>query len=72
MKIEILKEIVEIFVIYNPYKNGYYNGNNFAGILFAIKYYDRDTALLELCKLLESSNSIEYLQIEKLYTYIGV
>lgn len=72
MKTEILKEIVEIFVIYNPYKNGYYNGNNFAGILFANKYYDREAALIDISDILKKSKGVEYLQIEKLYTFTGV
>jgi hypothetical protein len=32
-----MKDIKEVFVLYNPYTQGYYDGVGFGGILFAKK-----------------------------------
>jgi hypothetical protein len=63
-----MKDIQEVFVLYNPYTHSYYNGVGFAGILFAKKYYIRETALIDVNKILSNLSGINYIKIEKLYT----
>lgn len=65
-----MKEVREVFVIYNPYNGGYYDGIGFKGILFAKSYHVRASALDDVDFLLKSSNGITYLKIEKFYTYL--
>jgi hypothetical protein len=63
-----MKDIKEIYVIYNPYDGRYYDGNRFGGILFAKKYSIRDIAVIDVSNILSKSTGIEYLKIQKLYT----
>jgi hypothetical protein len=63
-----MKDIKEIFVLYNPYTQGYYDGVGFRGILFAKKYYTRETAVTDVGNILSNRMGIDYIKIEKLYT----
>jgi hypothetical protein len=63
-----MKDIKEIFVIYDPYQGGYYDGKRFRGILFAKKYTIRENAVVDVGNILSGSNGVTYLSIEKLYT----
>lgn len=63
-----MKDIKEIYVIFNPYDGRYYDGNRFGGILFAKKYSIRDNAVVDVSNILSRSTGVEYLRIEKLYT----
>jgi hypothetical protein len=58
----------EIYVIFNPYENGYYNGEGlFKGILFCKKYFDRESAVLDIEKIFNNSNGRTFLKIELFY-----
>lgn len=61
-----MKDIKEVFVIYDPYIFGYYDGKEFRGILFAKKYMIRENAVSDIGNLL-SNPDVNCLKIEKLY-----
>jgi hypothetical protein len=63
-----MKDIKEVFVLYNPYTQGYYDGVGFGGILFAKKYYIRENAVTDVGNILSDGMGINYIKIEKLYT----
>jgi hypothetical protein len=64
-----MKKGKKVFVIYNPYSNGYYDGNGFfREILFSKKYSEKSTAILELEKILDSSVGRTFLKIELFHT----
>jgi len=63
-----MKDIKEIFVIYDPYRGGYYDGKTFRGILFAKKYFIRDNAVVDVNNILSNGTGVNYLIIDKLYT----
>lgn len=59
----------EIFVIFNPYEKGYYNGEGlFKNFLFCKKYFDRESAVFDIEKIISSSNGRTYLKIQSFYT----
>lgn len=60
--------LTEIFVIYDIYENGYYDGNRFRGILFAKKYPLKEIALVDVSNILNQSFGSKHLSIQKLYT----
>jgi hypothetical protein len=62
------ENLTEIFVIYDVYENGYYDGNLFGGILFAKKYPLREMALVDVNNILNQSFGVRYLSIQKLYS----
>ena len=42
----------EVFVIFNPYEKGYYNGEClFKNFLFCKKYFDRESAVFDIEKI---------------------
>ena len=44
-----MKKVKEVFVIFNPYDNGYYDGYGyFRGILFSKKYAEKEMAVSEM------------------------
>ena len=57
-----------VYLIFDPYKNGYYDGMAFRGILFAKKYWNIDRAESEVRNILQSSNGTTFLKIEEFYT----
>lgn len=61
-----MKDIKEVFVIYDPYTFGYYDGEEFRGILFAKVYMIRENAVSDIGNLLSNSD-VNCLKIEKLY-----
>jgi hypothetical protein len=63
-----MNDIKEIFVIYDTYTNGYYDGRGFSGILFAKKYHIRENAVTEVSNIITHSNGVQMLEIKKLYT----
>jgi len=63
-----MKDIKEVFVLYNPYTQGYYDGVGFGSILFAKKYYIRENAVTDVGNILSDGMGINYIKIEKLYT----
>jgi hypothetical protein len=63
-----MKDIKEVFVLCNPYTQGYYNGTSFGGILFAKKYHIRENAVTDIGNILSNSIGVTYIKIEKLYT----
>jgi hypothetical protein len=63
-----MKDIKEVFVIYDTYTNGYYDGRGFSGILFAKKYHIRENAVTDAGNILSNGVGINYIKIEKLYT----
>lgn len=64
-----MKKVKEVFVIFNPYDNGYYDGEGFfRGILFCKKYVEKENAILDIEKILTSSIGKTYLKIETLHT----
>lgn len=63
-----MKKISTIYVIYNPYDNGYYNGKHFGGILFAKKYSFKENAEVDISNILNTSNGVTYLEIKEMYT----
>lgn len=65
-----MKKVKEVFVIFNPYDNGYYDGEGFfRGILFCKKYSDKEKAMLDIEKILDNSNGKTYLKIESFHTH---
>lgn len=62
-----MKDIREVFVIYDPYIQRYYNGKRFGGLLFAKKYVTRESAVVEVGNILSNDNKVNFLNIEKLY-----
>jgi hypothetical protein len=65
-----MKKVREVFVIYNPYDKGYYDGlGYFKGILFCKKYSDKETAILDIEKILDNSNGKTFLKIESFHTF---
>ena len=51
-----MKKVKEVFVIFNPYDNGYYDGYGyFRGILFSKKYAEKEMAVSEMEKILDRS-----------------
>lgn len=64
-----MKKGKKVFVIYNPYSNGYYDGYGFfRGISFSKKYSEKKIASLELEKLLDESIGKTFLKIESFHT----
>ena len=57
-----------VYLIFDPFRNGYYDGMTFRGILFAKKYWNRDTAVDEVRNIIQSSNGTTFLKIEEFYT----
>lgn len=65
-----MKKVREVFVIYNPYDNGYYDGvGYFKHILFCKTYDTKENAVLEIEKILNNSNGKTFLKIETFHTY---
>lgn len=71
-----MKEIKEVFVIHNPSKGTYHSGYGFTPIRYAKEYVDRETALSDMIDILKAKSiltttteSIQYLKIEKFYKY---
>jgi hypothetical protein len=65
-----MKKIKKIFVIFNPYDKGYYDGYGyFRGILFSKKYTEKEMAILDMKKILDSSTGQTFLKIETFKTY---
>lgn len=58
----------EVYVIFDPFKNGYYDGKTFRGILFAKKYHMKENAVVDVQNILSASFGTNFLKIEKLYT----
>jgi len=66
-----MKKIKEVYVIFNPYDDGYYDGEGFfRGILFSKKYTEKENAILDIEKILEKSNGKTYLKVESFHTYL--
>jgi hypothetical protein len=64
-----MKKGKKIFVIYNPHSKGYYDGYGFfREILFSKKYSEKETAISELEKILDSSVGRTFLKIESFHT----
>ena len=63
-----MKDIKEIYVIYNPYEDMYYDGGSYSQILFAKKYHNRETAVVDVVDIISNADGVTYLEIEKLYT----
>jgi hypothetical protein len=63
-----MKDIKEVFVLYNPYTQDYYDGVGFGDILFAKKYHIRENAVTDAGNILSNGVGINYIKIEKLYT----
>jgi hypothetical protein len=64
-----MKKGKKIFVIYNPYTNGYYDGYGFfREILFSKKYSEKKNASLELEKLLDESIGKAFLKVRSFHT----
>jgi hypothetical protein len=63
-----MKDIREVYVIFDPYRNGYFDGRWFGGILFAKKYHIRENAVTEVGNIITHSNGVPMLEIKKLYT----
>jgi hypothetical protein len=60
----------EVFVIFNPYDNGYYDGYGyFRGILFGKKYAEKELAISDMEKILNSSSGKTFLRIESFNTF---
>ena len=58
-----MKKVKEVFVIFNPYDNGYYDGYGyFRGILFSKKYAEKEMAVseMEIQKILPETIKIEF------------
>jgi hypothetical protein len=65
-----MKTVKEVYVIFNPYDKGYYDGYGyFRGILFSKKYESKENAILDLQTILENSSGKTYLKVESLLTY---
>jgi hypothetical protein len=65
-----MKTVKEVYVIFNPYDKGYYDGYGyFRGILFSKKYESKENAILDLQTILENSSGKTYLKVESLHTY---
>jgi hypothetical protein len=64
-----MKDIKEIYVIFDPYTNGYYDGRGFGGILFVKKYDFRENAVTEVGNLITKSIGTTLLEIKKIYTF---
>ena len=58
----------EVYVIFDPFKGGYYDGKSFRGILFAKKYRMKENAVVDVQNILSSSFGTNFLKIEKFYT----
>lgn len=64
-----MKDIREVYVIFDARTNGYYDGSRgFRGSLFAKKYHLRENAVTEVGNILSESNGIMLLEIKKVYT----
>jgi hypothetical protein len=60
-----MKKVKEVFVIFNPYDNGYYDGYGyFRGILFSKTYTEKEVAISDMEKILDSSSGKTFLKIE--------
>lgn len=65
-----MKKVKEVFVIFNPYDNGYYDGYGyFRGILFSKKYAEKEMAVSEMEKILDRSSGQTFLKIESFNTF---
>ncbi len=66
-----MKTVIEVYVIFNPYYKGYYDGYGyFRGILFSKKYIDKEDAFTEIETILTNSNGKTFLKVESYHTYI--
>ena len=66
-----MKQIKEVYVIFNPYYKGYYDGYGyFRGILTSKKYIDKEDAFTEIETILTNSNGKTFLKVESYHTYI--
>ena len=64
-----MKDIKEVYVIFDAQTNGYYDGSRgFGGSLFAKKYTLRENAVVEVGNILSNSNGVMLLEIKKVYT----
>jgi hypothetical protein len=63
-----MKDIKEIYVIYNPYEDMYYDGSSYSQILFAKQYHSKETAVADVTDIISNTYGVTYLEIEKLYT----
>ena len=58
-----MKKVKEVFVIFNPYDNGYYDGYGyFRGILFSKKYAEKEMAVSEMEKNFRSFKWTNFLE----------
>jgi hypothetical protein len=64
-----MKELREVFVIYNPEGKDYYVDNSFGPIMFAKHYNTKELVLVDVDRILKKSKSNKFLHIEKMYTY---
>jgi ssDNA-specific exonuclease RecJ len=63
-----MKDIKEIYVIFDAHTNGYYDGSGFRGILFAKKYHLRENAVVDIGNVLTKSFGVGFLELKKVYT----
>jgi hypothetical protein len=64
-----MKDIKEVYVIFDLYTQGYYDGRGFGASLFAKKYHLRENAVTEVGNLITESNGMTLLEIKKIYTF---
>jgi len=65
-----MKKVKEVFVIFNPYDNGYYDGYGyFRGILFSKTYTEKEVAISDMEKILDNSSGKTFLRIESYNTF---
>ena len=64
-----MKKGKKIFVIFNPYTNGYYDGYGyFREILFSKTYTEKEVATSEMWKILDDSIGKTFLKIRSFHS----
>ena len=65
-----MKKGKKVFVIFNPYTNGYYDGYGyFREILFSKTYTEKEVATSEMWKILDESIGKTFLKIKSFHTF---
>ena len=64
-----MKTVKEVYVIFNPYDKGYYDGYGyFREILFSKTYTEKEVAISEMWKILDDSIGKTFLKIRSFHT----
>ena len=64
-----MKTVKEVYVIFNPYDKGYYDGYGyFRDILFSKTYTEKEVAISEMWKILDDSIGKTFLKIRSFHT----